>query len=173
MFNSDSFVEQVVKNGKHSKYFGLKILLSILTVMAGLVIMYYFGPGLLGLFVAPIIIIIGIYLFFLVLSYRELEYEYTLTNGSIEIAGVYKKSKRKEFFHFDFDQVDMIVPADSKRIENEKYDRKSYFGSKQGNDNQIAMLVEIKKHRELIIIEPNERTLAHIKLYARTKCSDI
>ncbi len=172
MFNSDSFLEQVVKNGKPNKYYYLKIVLSILVILTGWVIILFMGAGIMSIMVAPVIIIGGIFLFFYVLGFRRMEYEYTFTNGSIEIAGVYKASRR-EFFHFDFDQVLMITPANSKRLEHENIDRKSYFGSVKGNDHQIAMLVEINKKKELIIMEPNEKTMKHILLFAKNKCYDL
>ena len=173
MFDNDSFLEQVVKNGKPNKYYYLKILLSLLVILTGWVIILFSNPGIMSIMVAPVIIIGGIFLFFCVLGYRRMEFEYTFTNGSVEIAGVYKASKRREFFHFDFDQVLMIAPVNSKRLENEKFDRKSYFGSVKGNDQQIAMLVDIKKKKELIIIEPNEKTMKHILLFAKNKCYDL
>lgn len=169
MFHNDSFVEQVVKRGKQRPSYYWKVAVSILLIAVSEAMIFLFGRLVTG----PVVFIIAIYMFIFVLGYGTLEYEYIFTNGDVEIAGIYKDSKRREFFHFNFDQVTMVAPVDSPHIANEAYHRKNYFGSKRGSDNQIALMVDVNKRKELIIIEPDERSLAHIKTFARSKCYDI
>lgn len=166
MFSSDSFVEQVVKKGKPMPYYYAKLVVAIVLVIISEAMIFLFGRLVTG----PVIFIIAVYLFLIIIQYGNVEYEYTFTNGSVEIAGIYKASKRREFLHFDMDQVVMIAPADSEQIAAESFHRKSYFGSKQGSNTQIAMLVDVNKRRELVILEPDERSMEHIRLFGRNKC---
>ncbi len=169
MYGNDSVIEQVVKRGiPRPAYYG-KIAFSFLLVGIGDILTLVMGRVVSG----PIVFIIGVYMFLAVWGYGTIEYEYIFINGDVEIAGIYKASKRREFFHFDFDHVIMIAPADSPELGKQKYQRRSSFCSKKSELKQYGILAEIKDRKELIIIEPDERSLAHIRMYARNKCYDM
>lgn len=169
MYGNDSVIEQVVKPGKpRTAYYG-KIACSFVLVGIGYVLTLLMGRVVSG----PIVFIIGVYMFLATWGYGMTEYEYIFVNGDVEIAGIYKASKRREFFHFDFDHVIMIAPVDSPQLTGQKHQRKSSFCSKNGSDlKQYGILAEIKDRKELIIIEPDERSLAHIKMYAKNKFTE-
>lgn len=163
---NDSYVEQAVK-GKTENSFYLRLALSIWITFMGIPVLFFKGG------VGLILSIIGICLFCHFFGYRNLEYEYTLTNGSIEIAVIYNASKRKELMHFEMDQVAMVVPKDSQRIEHESFAKTHDFTSKNPEYACISMVVEINGKKELVTIEPNEKSLAHIKNFAKLKLYDI
>lgn len=98
-----------------------------------------------------------------------MEYEYTLTNGSVEIAAIYNASRRKEKKHFSLEQVSMVVPKDSPRISNERFVKTYDFTSKRHPEAVIAMVLDEKDKKQLILMEPNEKTMTHIKNYAKNK----
>lgn len=160
---SDCFAEQAVKT-KPDREFYLRILIVILVFCLGGFIFLFLNP-LLGL----MLVMGDIWLICVFAGYIKKEYDYTFTNGGIEIAAIYKRSKRKELMHFDMDQVLMIVPENSPRIANEKVQRKRDYTSKKKGATKVAFLVEINKHKEIVLIEPNERSLNHIKNFSKHK----
>lgn len=163
---SDSYVEQSFK-AKPGRDFYLRLFFSVLLVIAG---------GVLTLFSALIgfvLFLAGICMFFYFMGNRNMEYEYILTNGSVEIAAIYNASKRKELKSFDLEQVTMIVPKDSNRIASESFTQKKDYSSRMGEGKVISLVIEMNGRKELVSIEPNEKTLMHIKTYARNKMYDI
>lgn len=164
---NDSFAEQAVK-AKADREFYLRMLFNfILLIMA----LYIFGV--LNPMLGIMIFIIDIWVFCYFVGYHKKEYEYSFTNGNVEIAAIYKQLKRRELMHFDMDQVLMIVPDKSERIANEQIVKKRDYTSRKKGIQKVALLVEIHKHKELVLIEPNERVLTHLKLVGKHKCYDI
>ena len=129
------------------------------------------------LFVEPgwgfVVFVVGICLFFYFLGDCKLEYEYAMTNGSVEIAAVYNASRRKELMHFELEQVTMIVPKGSERIAHETFRKKRDFTSKKKKEKEIALVLELESGKELIFMEPNKKSLEHIKMYTKNKYYDI
>ena len=164
---SDSYVEMAVK-AKPGKDYYLKLTMSILLIAIG-IFAFLFILGGIGL----VISIIGICLFCYFMGEKNLEYDYTLTNGSIEVAAIYNGSKRKELMHFELDQVTMVVPKGSNRISHENFVKLYDFTSKTGEGTAIALVLERDSRKELVLLEPNDKALEHIKTFARHKVYDI
>lgn len=162
----DSYIEQAIKAKPGREYY-IKIMIPLFVAIIGAISVMFIGV--LGI----LIFVIGICLFMNLSAKRQLEYEYTLTNGSIDIAAIYNASKRKELMNFELEQVTMIVPKDSKRIETEQFAKKRDYTSRRGKGQVISMVVEYNGSRELVSIEPDERTLEHIRNYARNKMYDL
>lgn len=163
---SDSYIEQAIKARPGKEYYSRLALPFFVAILGAVSVLFI---GILGV----IIFAIGIYFFMSNSGKRQLEYEYTFTNGSVEIAAIYDASKRKELTNFELEQVTMIVPQNSERIATEKFTKKRDYSSRTGKGQVISLVVETKGKRELISIEPNERTLSYIKARARNKMYDL
>lgn len=161
MFDN-SFYEMAIKTKATGDYYW-KMLLGIVVTLLGVLTFPLIGAG------ALVIIVIGVCILGFYGQDKNVEYEYTFTDGSIEIAAVYNASRRKEVFSFDMDNVSMIVPIGSKRIEHEKFSKKRDYSSKKRNDKIYCFVIEVDKEKQLVLLEPNEKALAHIKLYGRNK----
>lgn len=164
---SDCFAEQAICS-KADREFYLRMLLVFVTFLMAVVIFLGLNP-LLGF----LVFMITIWLFIVFIGYHKKEFEYTLTNGNIEIAAIYKQVKRKELMHFGVDQIMMVVKEDSDRIQKNEIVKKRNYTSKRKNTDKIALVVDINKKKQLVLLEPNERVLNHIKTYAKNKCYDI
>jgi hypothetical protein len=162
---NDAYVEQSVKAKPGVVYF-FKIFISVLLIVMGLFLIWFGG---LGLFV----IALGIGLLVHFSGDARVEYEYTLTNGSVEIAAIYNASRRKEKIQFELDNVTMLVPKGSNRISREKFSKTYDFVSKSGEGQQISLVLEESGKKMLVNMEPDERSMNHIKTYAKNKCYDI
>lgn len=163
---NDSYVEQALK-AKPGNDFYVKLAISIWVIFMGIPVLFFIGG------IGIILSIIGICLFVHFLGYRNMEYEYTLTNGSIEIAAIYNASKRKELMHFEMEQVTMVTPEDSDRISHELVVKRHNFTSGNKDRRGIALIVEINGKKELVLMEPSAKSLEHIKGFAKNKIYDI
>lgn len=163
---NDSYIEQSFRAKPGTSFF-VRLAIAIWVTCMGIPLLMFVGG--IGLIVA----IIGICLFAYFLSYRNVEYEYTFTNSSVEIAIIYNASKRKELMHFDMEQVSMIVPKDSERIAHEVFNKKHDYTSRTHKELELALIVDVNGNKELVLMEVNEKSLAHIKSYSRNKYYDI
>jgi len=163
---NDAYVEQSVKAKPGIGYF-FKIFISFALILMGIPFILVGGLG-----IIPVAIGIGLFMHFS--GDSKMEYEYTLTNGSVEIAAIYNASRRKEIMQFDLENVTMVVPKDSNRINpQEKFSKTCSFVSKTGEGQQISLVLEENGRKKLVTIEPNEKSMEHIKMFAKNKCYDI
>lgn len=161
----NSFYEMAVKSKASGDYYG-KVALGILITLVGVLAFPLIGA------ISLVIVTIGVCILITFGSDKNIEYEYTFTDGSVEIAAVYNASKRKELYSFEMDTVGMVVPKGSPRIENEKFSKKRDYSSKKKDAKVLCFVVENESAKELVMLEPNEKALAHIKMYARNKMYD-
>ena len=161
----NSFYEMAVKSKATGDYY-VKMLLGIIVTALGVLAFPIVGA------ISLVVVVIGICIVVSFAQDKNVEYEYTFTDGSVEIAAVFNSSKRKELFSFEMDKVAMVVPKGSLRIENEKFTKKRDYTSKTKNDKILCFVLESENAKELVLLEPNEKALAHIKMYARNKMYD-
>ncbi len=161
MFDN-SFYEMAVKARTMKDYY-LKMFLGVVITVLGVLAFPLIGA------IALIIAVIGLFIIVTYAQDKNVEYEYTFTDSSIEIAAIINASKRKEIFEFDMEQVTMIVPLGSKRIENERFEKKRDYSSIKREDQVYCFVVENDKQKQLVMLEPDEKALKHIKTYGRNK----
>lgn len=166
MLSSDNYVEYAIK-ARPGTGFYVKLVVAIWVILLGIPMLLFVGG------VGVIISIIGICLLVYFWGFSKVEYEYTLTNGSIEIAAIYNASKRKELFHFEMEQVTMIVPENSNRIEHESFAKKRNYTSGNKDRNAVTMVVEVNGAKQAVSMELNEKCMDHIRLYGKNKIYDL
>lgn len=166
MLSSDNYVEYAIKARPDTGFY-VKLVVAIWVILLGIPMLLFVGG------VGVIISIIGICLLVYLWGFGKVEYEYTLTNGSIEIAAIYNASKRKELFHFEMEQVTMIVPENSNRIEHENFAKKRNYTSGNKDRNAVTMVVEVNGAKQAVSMELNEKCMDHIRLYGKNKIYDL
>ena len=164
---SDSYIEQSFR-AKPDKLFYVKMALAVWVTCIGVLMFLFITPQL-----GMIIIVVGIALMVYAAGERRMEYVYTLTNDNVDIAAIYNASRRKEKMHFGLEQVTMIVPKGSDRISHETFKKIRNYTSGFGREQEIALVLEVNGSKELIIMEPDEKSLQHIKNYTKNKYYDI
>lgn len=162
----NSFYEMAVKSKATGDYYW-KMAAGIIITMMGVLAFPLIGA------ISFLFFILGIWIIVAFAGDRKVEYEYTLTDSSVEVAAVLNARKRKELFSFDMDQVSMIVPKGSPRIANEKFSKIRNYTSKKKDAKIICMVLDVEKEKQVVMLEPNEKALTHIKTFARNKMYDI
>lgn len=155
----DLYSEWLVKKEKTSKdsliKFGL-IALLVLAVAA-------------GLFVHPILLIAAVALgtaCYIIIPRTDLEYEYLFVNGELDIDKVIAKSKRKKVMSVDMEEVDLVAPEKSHRMDyyNGNTRMKTLdYSSGNPEHKRLAMIARHENETVRIIIEPDEKMAQAIK----------
>lgn len=161
----DSYVEfAVVAKPKMSLYF--KIMLSLVIAVIG-VIVAFFVYFLIGL----VIFVLGVYFCAMLAGEMKVEYEYTFTNGSVDIDAIYNASRRKDIKKFELEQVKMVVPKNSKRIEHESFRKKYDFSSSDSEteNHVVSLVLDYNGKKDLIHLELNDKCLNHLKMYVKDR----
>lgn len=162
----NSFYEMAVKSKATGDYY-LKMIAGIIFTLSSILAFPLVGG------ISLLFLILGICFFVMFGGDRKIEYEYTFTDNNVEIAAVLNARKRKELFAFDMDQVSMVVPKGSARISNEKFGKIRNYTSKKKDAKIICLVLEVEKQKQVVMLEPNEKALAHIKTFAKNKMYDI
>lgn len=153
---TDSYSEDLVV-GKRS--FMLKAAMVAAVIIAGLSIVLCLFIRIIGYVVA----ILGIGIIILIFSKKNLEYEYIITNGDMDVAAIYNKSTRKKKLSFVLSEINMIVPTGSPRIDGlitQKKIKKIYdFSSAVTKDNSYDIVIERGGNKEIVRVTLSNKSL--------------
>lgn len=161
----DSYVEQII-DVKTPYVFFARLGLSVMLLMLGILLTVN------HIILALAFILMGMIFFNMVKDERRVEYEYTFSNAHVEVAVIYNKTKRKELRGFDLDTVSVIVPGTSKRFDKiPKLQVYDYTSCYEGG-NVVMFYFEQQGKKYLFKLEPNEKVMEHVKLFAKGKMSE-
>mgnify|MGYP007101881029 CR=1 FL=1 len=162
---SDSYVEYAVKS-KPEKNFYLGVAGGILCIMLGIFLLLFDLVGI-------AIVLIGICLIVFFGKTKNIEYEYIITNGNVEISAIYGASRRTVKKQFDATLIKMVCPGDSNRLAGEQFAKRFDFTSKNKAQSNVAVVVERDEKKELVLLELNDKCIDHMKSYLRHKVYDL
>lgn len=156
----DVFVEQIVKkkfNGMDYLIFAGIVIGSIILIFATLVI-----PVLASFsFLIGIGILVGAY--FLIIS-RNVEFEYSVTNGDVTVDKIINRSKRKRVISFDTHTVEEMGKYDPEKHAAKSYATRLFTGDSITNpDSWYMTFSTAKTGNTLFVFTPNEKVLTAIK----------
>lgn len=101
-----------VENYASRKKSGAVTTLRILLIIAGVICVVPFG-----LYLWPLLIaLVAFGLAWFVGTRDQIDFDYSYTNGTIDIARVFSKSSRKKYLSFDMNDVIVVAPNDSNYI---------------------------------------------------------
>ena len=115
---------------------------------------------------------------YLIAHFKEgfsLEYEYTLTNGDIDIAKIFAKNRRKDVRSISADSITYVNYADSDRVKNDldikrgKATIRDYSGKADDGKN-VAVYSSEGDKESIDIINLDERCINHLREVLKSKC---
>ena len=153
----DVFVEQIVK-----KRFGPKdYAIVVLAVLAGLVViaLSFLIPAV-GLL---ILVLAAVGAYYLITS-RNLEFEYSITNGDITIDKIVNRRKRKRVINTDAQYIEDIGRYDPHRLANKQGYTKIFVSEyDDGRNSWYFCARDPKKGNVLVVFDPEEKVMKAIK----------
>lgn len=167
----DTFFEQIVTIRVEGKKLALLILSWVLALLAciGIIILSMFVPIVMMIIVLAIVgILFGTYK---LCQKFFIEYEYIVTNNSLDIDTIIARNNRKRLITIDIPNIISFSKFDQNKIGHKQYN-KTYFCA--NSDDELYMLEY--KHRTqgnvLLIFAPNEKIVGAIKRTApRVVCN--
>ena len=156
----DVFKEQLVKRLPNT----IDLLKKIGSIVAAMFLtLFLLATPILGPFSMLIVVAIwfGIYFLF---SFFKIEYEYSFTNGSLDIDVIYSKSRRKRLFTGDVKDFEIMARTDNKdrMAEFSKADTTLDYSSGSSDALTYAFLTRHKGKTVKVIIQPNDMMLQAI-----------
>ena len=162
---SDVFIEKIVPQKRSSIDF-LKIagvfLCYLLLILITLMI-----PFLLFLF--PLALFGGAYLFYLFIAMSKLEHEYIVTNGTLDIDRIYGMRRRKRQISISARDIQEISNFNSNKYADFQRKRVKIldYSSKNKDSQFVYMLINNNGQDTAVIIEKDDRILENIYQYNR------
>ena len=152
------FKEQLVKRQSNTKdtlkRVGIIIAASIISVIALAMAQA----------IAPFIVVAIVFGAWFLMSFLKTEYEYSFTDGELDIDVIYNRSRRKRVFTARVNDFEIMAHVDDKMRMGEFSSAQEVrdYSSGVTNENTYAFLINYKGKRLKVIIEPNELMLKAI-----------
>ncbi len=173
----DSFVEQLVVK-KHTPVdlvamialWSVGILVAVVLVAVGMIGRGFFDPesstyALLSL-ISPFLMMAGIgagWLTWWLAGRFHVEYEYTITNGELDVDKIMARRKRTRLITVKLSTVENGGKVDSAAL-NGHYDAQIFAVADQNDpENRFLVFRHPKTGNTLLVFSPNSRTLTHMR----------
>ena len=160
---SESYVELLVARKPNFAMRFLKMLLIMLTVAFVLILILL--PGVVGLFLAALA---GVGAYFANM-YASVEYEYLYVGKEISVDKVLAKSKRKKAGNYTVDQMEIMAPLGSHRLDSYRNRQMKTVDYSSGVAQQPEKRYMMVMNDCQVILEPNETMLKAIQDVAPRK----
>ena len=162
----DIFKEQLVKRKPTAKDRLIKV-----AVIFGIIVVLFVSMSLVPAFGMVITVAVGFgaYIF---LGRLKREYEYSFTNGELDIDVIYNRSSRKRIFTGNVRNFELMAHVDDPSHQNSFASATEVKDYSTGttSDRSYAFLANYNGKRQKIIIEPNNELLeAMAKSLTRSK----
>lgn len=101
----------------------------------------------------------------------NVDYEYIYVDGQVDFDKITGKARRKTMLRIDFDQVEVMAPANSHALDeyaNKQLEKKD-FSSRAKDSKPYVIIVNQNEKRLEIFFEPNEKMVEMMKQKAPRK----
>lgn len=154
----DIFVEQIIKKRFDAKDF----LISAAVILAGFLIAaagFIFMP-----YVAAFILAGAAFGIYCVISSRNLEFEYSVTNGDLTIDKIINRRSRRHVLSFDVKEMESFGTYRPEQHRGGSYTERLFLAESEAPENAWYFSgKDPKRGRILVVFQPNEKVLAAIR----------
>lgn len=157
MYKMDIFREHIVKHKLEVKdaliQVGACFLAMLLTI---LILPFIFGQ----LSFIALFLIAGVwYGAYWIIRSRSVEYEYIMTNSSLDIDKIMARSKRKRIASLDLKEIDILASVEHDAFSNQGALLKTHDCTGDGKTDVYFIDYSAEKGKERILFQPTERML--------------
>ncbi|MBE6792117.1 MAG: hypothetical protein E7534_01275 [Ruminococcaceae bacterium] len=155
----DIFVEQIVRKKKEGKDIAITVLVWLAVLIVGSAAVFFLLP-LLGPLVPLAILAGGGYGAWWISTNRNREYEYCITNGSIDVDEIIAQRKRKRLVSVNGEKIETAGKFDA-QIAAKPFDRTVIAAPSLYEEELWFFTYRSKKNgHTLVVFTPNERVLS-------------
>lgn len=165
----DTFMEKIVSKRKTFKdnLIAAGIILGTFIVIVAVLNIQIIAKVGLSLF-----LVVGlIYLAYRLITSRNIEFEYVVTNGELDIDKIISKRKRKRIFSASCKEFEILAKVKSSNFSHNVQNIKNRIDASSTIDSDDAYFVTLnyKGVNTLVIFEPDERMLKNFKIFIPRK----
>lgn len=103
----------------------------------------------------------------------KVEFEYTLTNGDIDVAKIVAKRSRKTIKNIKAEEIQAVYKADDPHVVNDLDIKKDLtvvnFTDNAATENLVAVYAEQKTKKYVYILELDDECVAHLRQTLKSK----
>jgi hypothetical protein len=165
----DTFIEKLVTK---KKTFADTLLIVVIILATILIIFACLSIPILHQLNLGIILAAGFaYLGYRIVISRNIEYEYIVTNGDLDIDKIISKRKRKRIFSANCREFDIVSKVKSNSFSQSVQSIKNRIDASSSIDSPDAYFITLnyKGEKTLVIFEPDERILNNFRIYIPRK----
>lgn len=158
---TDVFIEYMVKKKKDGKDIAIIVLL-ILAVIVLTYVSLLFLPS-----ISFFVLVLSCFGAYKLITMRNLEFEYSFTNGFIAVDKIMNKSSRKRVTAFECSDVEDIgeYEKNKARLENRNVEKRIFASENPagGPNSWFVIMNSPKTGKTLLVFDPNEKMQEAIK----------
>lgn len=161
----DMFLEKIIKKRKSVIDILIITLIVILTIMASFFLTIFIPQF-------SLFLIVGIgYLAYILISKRNIEYEYAVTNGDLDIDMIINQKKRKRVFNANCKEFEVVAKVNSSHYTNEIKTCKNIKDYSSGNGNAEVWFISMRKDGQhtVILFEPLAQMIDNFAIFIPRK----
>jgi len=168
----DIFIEQIIKKKKTVK----SVVIIVGTVILAAVVSFsVLLVSQISIFF-PFVLAASIWGALILIRYQNIEYEYSLTNGDLDVDKIIAKRKRVAVFSVEVKTMEIVAPMTEeyrREYESDRIARKvDAAPSDKSPGRWFAIFEDTQGLLTFFIFQPNERMLAGMKRYLHNKFKD-
>ena len=155
----DSFSEQLISRRKTAIDYVLLFLITLGGVLSVFVVVRF----LFFLTAICFLLLVGIgWLAWYAITSMNVEYEYTVTNGDIDIDQIIGKRKRKRLVSVPHTRIESLFPYSEQALAGKNFDRIVMVASHKSAVTWCFTYRSKKSGHTLVLFEPNERVFTEL-----------
>ncbi len=159
----DAFAEKIITRKKTRVEYFIMGLLFTIWLFLSVFFIFLFSLG----FLLDVLMLLGLYY---LLKGMNVEYEYAVTNGELDIDRITAKSKRKRIFSANCKDFEILARASNENF-NEAKNIKNIIKAVSSDDSPdiYFIVLHYKESKTLVLFEPDEIMLKTFKNYIPKK----
>lgn len=161
----DVFIEKLVKRRKNI----LNLLLAFLIIIGTL------GLSFLSLVYVPYLsafLVVGLfYLAYYLITMMNIEYEYAVTNGDLDIDKIINQRKRKRMFSGNCKDFELVARVKSKHYTRDIQNCNNILDYSSNSKDADVWFISIRKEGKhtVILFEPNQQMIDNFRIFIPRK----
>ena len=167
MFEDDIFVEEMVVRRKTALNFLLSILIVVVALALSLLI-WLVVP-----FINSVLILIVLFAAYLCIRFQYVEFEYSFTNGDLDVDKIMANRKRKRVLEINQKQIRVMAPYTAEYESETKDYKVSEVLDFSSSKNAAGRWFLIYERREsgygFVVIQPSKRLREAMQKYLRSR----
>jgi len=163
----DTFIEKIVERKKDIIDY-LIIFGSVLGALIAVVIVFFIP----FLSTIGLLVVVGIvYGVYRLITSRNIEFEYIVTNGDLDIDKIIAQRKRKRIFSANCKEFDIVAKVKSSHYDHniQSIKNRIHAMSSMDSDNVYFVTLNYKGNKTVVFFEPDERMLNNFKMFIPRK----